>query len=153
MKNQSWMVVTTPRVWACGLLAMLVCATTLRCGGDSETPGAGSGGSSAGTGGMAGAGGSAAGRAGSGGGKADSGTDSAAGTDGGARDGGPIGAQPKPGFDLVAGGTVMHAPLFTLIATLGESPGGNSFLGDDHKTMHSPLYTLQTGLIPTTERK
>jgi hypothetical protein len=81
--------------------------------------------------------------AGSGGDQTDSGSDGAM----------PLGSQFKPGFDLVAGATVMHAPLFTLISTLGESPGGNGFLGDDNKTMHSALYTLQTGIIPASQKK
>jgi hypothetical protein len=88
---------------------------------------------------------------GSGGVKPDSGAGGS--LDGGFEGGMVTGGQGKPGFDLVAGATVMHAPLFTLIVTLGESPGGNGYLGDDHKTMHSALYTLQTGLIPASQKK
>ncbi|SRR6266498_2192849 len=120
-----------------GIVVALLCAVATRCGGDDTSTGAG------GTAGVA--------TSGTGGAPPDSGAGGS--LDGGFEGGVVSGGQGKPGFDLVAGGTVMHAPLFTLIVSLGESPGGNGYLGDDHKTMHSALYTLQTGLIPASQKK
>ena len=48
----------------------------------------------------------------------------------------------RPGMDLTAGGNVSTSSLYTLIATVGEAPGGNV-------VSTSSMYTLQGGLVAT----
>ena len=50
----------------------------------------------------------------------------------------------KPGFDAVVGGTYGKSASFTLIATIGESPGGNN-------VGKSPSFVLKGGVIAVTQ--
>ena len=50
----------------------------------------------------------------------------------------------KPGYDLTAGGTYGKSASFTLIATVGESPGGNNVGKSSH-------FTLKAGVIAVTQ--
>ncbi len=51
----------------------------------------------------------------------------------------------KPGFDLVVAGTYGKSASFTLIATVGESPGGNGVGSSSH-------YVLKAGVIAVTQQ-
>jgi hypothetical protein len=72
-------------------------------------------------------------------------------TDGGAggpsADGGPDGGRTvsRPGKDFVAGGVRAHSANFTIILSLGESPGGNGLA-------KSTLYQVRGGLVSSTQR-
>jgi hypothetical protein len=48
-------------------------------------------------------------------------------------------------MDMVAGGIRAHSANFTLILTLGESPGGNG-------VAKSTLYQVRGGLVSSTQR-
>jgi hypothetical protein len=50
----------------------------------------------------------------------------------------------KPGYDITAGGTYGKSARFTLIATVGESPGGNNVGKSSH-------FVLKAGVIPVTQ--
>jgi hypothetical protein len=90
---------------------------------------------------MAGSAGSSSDGGGSDGGSSDGATDG--GSDG-ATDGGPV-TTSRPGMDMVAGGVHAKSANFTIILTLGESPGGNGLA-------KSTLYEVRGGLVSSTQR-
>lgn len=63
--------------------------------------------------------------------------------DGGTDSGLTIGLPGRPGQDMVAGGTLARSANFTLLLTVGESPGSNG-------VMTSTNYRAITGLVGTT---
>lgn len=50
----------------------------------------------------------------------------------------------KPGMDVTAGGNVSKTSRYTLIATVGEAPGGNV-------VSKSSMYTLKAGVVAATQ--
>jgi hypothetical protein len=113
---------------------------SMSAGGDGGTDSSGgtSSGGSAGKGGTAGSAGTA-GAAGSGG---DGGTGGTGGSAGSGGTGGVV-APPdpgRPGFGTVSAGRLMTSPNYSVVASMGDSPGGN-------QVFKSPNYRVTGGLI------
>jgi hypothetical protein len=114
-----------------------------------DTGGAsGSAGADAAAGGTSGIGGSAgAGATGGLGGTGAAGGGGTSGSGGDAGDAGIDAEPPKPGTPGVAvltGGTLIKSTSYSIIATVGEGPGGNAVIS-------SPNYKVHTGIIGTTQ--
>lgn len=127
-----------PRFWPLIALLAVTIGTVAGCGSSS-----GGGGETENTGGMAG---SAAGGSASGGKSSSGGRDGGdAGDSGAGGSGGSTPRSSKSATAVVAGGTVAHSENFTVILTLGESPGGN-------RSMSSSGHRANLGLIGATQQ-
>ena len=122
---------------ASGSTSSTMTTSTVASGGKGGTGGTSSGTAGGGAGGTTG---------GSGGTSVDGGADGPR-FDGGGTDGSPEGGgvASRPGMDFVAGGVRARSTNFTIILTLGESPGGNGLA-------KSTLYQVRGGLVSSTQR-